>query len=86
MRHIIDSGLSPIDFDPPRPVCDFFYDHDGVEYVVEIYEVGDGYVEDFGMYPLNKDGSLGNPVDVENFDGILEEAQKTYMDFIDAAN
>ena len=88
MRHIIDSGLSPIDFDPemnkPQPVCDFFYDHDGVEYVVEIYDVGNGCVEDFGMYPLNEDGSKAPPVDPERFDGIWETAQQQYWDWIDS--
>ena len=70
----------------PRPVCNFFYDHDGVEYLVEIYEAGDGCVEDIGVYPLNEDGSKAESVDPERFDGIWETAQQRYSDWVDNPN
>ena len=67
-----------------KAICDFFHDSGGVEYVVEIYQVDDGYVEYIGLYPLNEDGSKGASVDPDDFDGLLEKAQKRYCDWVDS--
>jgi len=61
----------------PTPICSFFIDYDGVEYVCEVYEAYDGHIEDIGLYPLLEDGRKGEPVDVETMP-IWEAAQQKY--------
>lgn len=60
-----------------RPICDFFIDYGGVEYICEVYCAYDGYIDDIGLFPLKEDGSKGEPIDAETFP-IWEQAQQKY--------
>jgi hypothetical protein len=71
---------------PPEPTAsvmfDFFIDRDGKEYIVEVYSVEDNdaggcFADDYGVYPLLRDGRKGWPVDNNPFD---EEVQGIVYD------
>lgn len=63
-----------------RPIFDCFIDRDGVAYICQVYDASDGYINDFGVYPLNDDGTKGEGV-LE--DGFEEEVQTRYREFIE---
>lgn len=65
-----------------RPICDFFIDYEGVEYVCEVYTAYDGHVEDIGVFPLLEDGSKGEEVDSDRLP-IWEQAQQKYESWAD---
>ena len=69
----------------PRPICDFFVDRDEAECIVEIYEVDCRCVTDFGVYPLNEDGSKGDPIEIDDDDPIWQEAHDYYNDWVESA-
>lgn len=64
-----------------RPIFDCFAVREGVEYICEVYDACDGYVELFGVYPLNEDGSKGEGI-LE--DGFEEEVQSKYTQWLES--
>ena len=65
----------------PRPIFDCFAERDGIDYVCEVYDACDGYVEDFGVYPLLEDGTKGEGI-LE--DGFEDEVQERYTEHIES--
>lgn len=64
-----------------KPIFDCFVEREGIEYLCEVYEACDGYVECFGVYPLNEDGTKGEGI-LE--DGFEDEVQKKYTDWVES--
>ena len=62
----------------PRVICDFFLHVNGQDHICEIYETEDGVVIEFGVYPLLRDGSKGEPITVEPDDELNDRVQELY--------
>lgn len=65
-----------------RPICDFFIDRNGIEYIAVVYTSDEGFAEDYGVYELLEDGTKGESFETEPFD---DEVQRKFRDWIESA-